>query len=289
MFDIVSLIIAFGGGILGAALGAVPSFAFVGLLVLVSVAIQAGGGPGDFLGNVAFGAWGPHVGGFATGVAAAGYAASQGKHDSGKDVVSALFGKGWDVLLVGGIFGLVGYVINWALSQVGLPWTDTIALTVVLSGVITRLVWGKSGLLGKVADGTTRYKTFQNNVGMNIVLGLGVGLLSSFMARVLGAEGAGTVAMFGFSALSLVFAIAGLGIPATHHISLPAAVAFMASGSLVWGAIFGIMGALMGDFWYCTLNEHGDTHIDQPAATIATLTSLSLILGAIGVYSALPF
>lgn len=284
MFNILSLVIAFGAGIFGAAIGALPSFIFVGLLVLVAVAIQAAGGPPDFLGNVVFGAFGPHVGGFASGVAAAGYAMSQGRMESAKDIAPGMFTKGWDALAIGGLFGIVGYVINWALTLVGVPWTDTVALTVVLSGAITRLVWGKTGLLGKVPEGAKRYATFQHNIGVNIILGLGVGLFSGYLAHVIGADAGGGVVGFGLSAFSLILALMGLSIPATHHVSLPAAVAFVASGSFVWAAIFGIAGALLGDFWGSTINEFGDTHIDPPAATIATLTSLSLLLAAIGIY-----
>lgn len=181
--DILGLVIAFGAGIFGAALGALPSFIFVGLLVLVAVAIQTAGGPPDFLNNVVFGAFGPHVGGFASGVAAAGYATARGRMDSGKDIAAGVFTKGWDALAIGGLFGIVGYLINWlfGLAGGGGSWTDTIALTVVASGIITRLVWGKTGLLGKVAEGSKRYTTFQHNLGVNIVLGLGVGLFSGYL------------------------------------------------------------------------------------------------------------
>lgn len=288
MFNIINFIIAFGGGIFGASLGAVPAFAFVGVLVLVGVAIQAGGGGGDFIGNVAFGYFGPHVGGFAAGVAAAGYAASKGKLDSGKNVGAGLMLNRPDVLLVGGVFGLVGYVINWFFSLAGFPWTDTVALTVATSGIIVRLIWGKTGLTGKVAEGKIRYAAFSDHLMSNIVLGLGVGLFSAALVVGVGVNNGGASLGFGFSAASLVFAIMGLKIPATHHISLPAAVATVASGGLMWGAIFGILGALVGEFWGNTLNDFGDTHIDPPAATIATLTSFSLLLGALGIYHLLP-
>jgi hypothetical protein len=280
--DILGLVIAFAAGIFGAALGALPAFIFVGLLVLVAVAIQTAGGPPDFLGNVVFGAFGPHVGGFASGVAAAGYATARGRMESGKDIAVGVFTKGWDALAIGGLFGIVGYLINWLFGRAGVPWTDTVALTVVASGIITRLVWGKTGLFGKVAEGAKRYTTFQHNLGVNIVVGLGAGLFSAYLFHVIGAEGGGGVVGFGFSAFSLILALMGLSIPATHHVTLPAAVIFGFSGSFVWAAIVGILGALVGEFWGCTLNEHGDTHIDPPAATIATLTSLALILAAVG-------
>jgi hypothetical protein len=288
MFSLANFVIAFGGGIFGASLGAVPAFAFVGVLVLVGVAIQAGGGGGDFLGTVAFGYFGPHVGGFAAGVAAAGFAASRGKLDSGRNVGAGLMLNHPDVLLIGGLFGLVGYGINWLFGLVGFPWTDTIALTVATSGIIVRLIWGKTGVLGKVTAGQTRYAAFSDHLLQNIVLGLGVGLFSAGLVVGVGVDHGGSILGFGFSAASLLLALVGLKIPATHHISLPAAVATAASGGLLWGAVFGILGALAGEFWGNSLNDHGDTHIDPPAATIATLTSLSMLLAFLGVYQILP-
>ncbi len=288
MFSLIGLIIAFGGGIFGASLGAVPAFAFVGVLVLVGVAIQAAGGDGSFTGTVAFGYFGPHVGGFAAGVAAAGYAASKGKLDSGRNVGVGLMINQPDVLLIGGLFGMVGYVINWVFGLVGFAWTDTVALTVATSGIIVRLIWGKTGVTGKVASGQSRYAAFSDHLLTNIVLGLGVGIFSAALVLGVGVAKGGSVLGFGFSAFSLIFAIMGLKIPATHHISLPAAVATAASGGLIWGIIFGILGSLLGEFWGNTLNDHGDTHIDPPAATIATLTSLSLLLAFVGVYKILP-
>ncbi len=296
MFNIVSLIAAFGGGILGAAFGALPAFIFVGFLVLVGVAIQAAGGGSDWFGTIAFGIFGPHVGGFAAGVAAAAYAANKGKLANGKDIGVGLMGlNSPDVLLVGGIFGLVGYVINWVFSLVGFPWTDTVALTVVTSAIIARLIWGKTGVFGKVAGGQSRYAPneatqwlpWANDPLQLLVIGLGVGIMSSAFVLALPDKG-GALLAFGLSAASLVLLQFGAKIPVTHHISLCAAVAAGASGSLVWGALFGVLAAFWGVFIANTLLVHGDTFIDPPASTIAPLTSLSLALAALGVYQMIP-
>ena len=80
-----SLFAAFGGGLLGAAIGAVPVFVFTGLLAIVGVAAAASGGT-ELIG-VAFGpVMGPHVS-FGGGVAAAAYAASKGHLKTGRDVI----------------------------------------------------------------------------------------------------------------------------------------------------------------------------------------------------------
>lgn len=59
----------------------------------------------------------------------------------------------------------------------------------------------------------------------------------------------------------------------------------MASGSLIWGAVFGVSAAIVGEFMADLLVVRGDTHINPPAATIAALTSVSLLLAALGVYN----
>jgi hypothetical protein len=63
--------------------------------------------------------------------------------------------------------------------------------------------------------------------------------------------------------------------PVTHHLALPAAVAASLAGNLWIGALFGILGVFIGDFFGKTMNS-GDTHVDPPAITIALLTTLAL-------------
>ena len=54
---------------------------------------------------------------FAGGVAAAGYAGRKGKLASGTDILSSLNGLGEpDVLLVGGIFGVLGFLIHYCIG-----------------------------------------------------------------------------------------------------------------------------------------------------------------------------
>lgn len=295
MFTLTGLLVAFVSGIFGAAVGALPAFIMVGFLVLAGVAIQAAGGGGDYLGIAPFGAWGPHVGGFAAGVAAVAYAAKQGKHETGRDILAGMMGKNSpDVLLVGGIFGIIGYVLNWLFALPG-AWTDSIALTVVVSAIIARFAFGKTGLLGKVAAGEKRYSPpaancwvpWQHKPLQLLMIGLGAGTFSAYLALAV-PNGGGVVLGFGFAAASLVFLQFGTQIPVTHHIALPAAVAAAASGSLLWGLIFGVLAAFVGEFMANTFCAWGDTHIDPPAATIWPMTSLSILLATLGVYQMIP-
>jgi len=298
--SLTGVFVALAGGIFGTAIGALPAFIFVGFFIIAGVAAQAAGGGADFLTTVPLGAlFGPHTGGFAAGVAGAAYAAKKGKLSAGRDIATAVMGlNSPDALLIGGLFGIVGYVINWLLSQVGFAWTDTIALTVVLSAIIVRLVFGKTGVFGKPAEGmkrfapddATKWLVWQSDLAQRIVIGLGAGLMSAYIALTLGPDRGGVVLGFGFSAASLIFLQYGTKVPVTHHITLVAAVAATASGSLIWGAAFGILAALVGEVVSCLVYDYGDTHIDPPATTIALLTSLSLAVQALGIYTliALP-
>lgn len=193
------IVVAFGGGIFGAAVGALAAFEFVGLLVIAMTVVQIiTGASSDFI-TFPFGLFGPHTGGFAAGVAATAYAAKKGKLGSGRDITAGLSGlAAYDVLLVGGVFGAVGYIIAWGLNQIpafpsGNAWTDTVALTVVISGVVSRLVFGKTGLFGKPEQGIRHcyppqdkcWIPYHSRIPQLSVLGLGIGLMGQlFMPEV---------------------------------------------------------------------------------------------------------
>ena len=289
--EIVSLFVAFGGGIFGAAVGALGAFVILGFLIMLGVAAQAAGG--DLLGISLGAAFGPHVGGFASGVAAAAYAAHKGKIDTGRDIVSALMAlNSADVLLVGGIFGIFGYVVQYGYSLILSGWTDTIALTVVTSAVVARLLWG-NGLFGRVAEDNDRFSPnegtewvpWQSSFSQRAVIGLGAGILSAYIAVQLGAENGGVLLGFAISAISLALLGLGVQVPVTHHITLVAAVAAITSGSVIWGGVFGFVAGVIAEYISNTFQTHGDTHIDPPAATIVTLTTVIIIFGKVGIFS----
>lgn len=291
--NILALVAAFGGGVIGAYMGAVPAFVMTGVFALVGGAITASGGDGSVIINsLAFGSFlGPHIA-FAGGVAAAAYAGRQKKLESGADVVSSLNGLGAPaVLVVGGVFGVIGYIVSALIGMTPLgPLTDLPGITVVILGIAARYLFGSTGLTGKYTGNGPRVwfstgKGFANNV----VLGAGVGLAVSFVAATLADNAAALgilpIICFGFSAVTLLFACAGLACPATHHMSLPAGLAAVVgigawgpSGALL-GVVFGILGSLLGDLFGNTFNSHCDSHIDPPATTIFILTIVVNLIG----------
>jgi hypothetical protein len=80
----------------------------------------------------------------------------------------------------------------------------------------------------------------------------------------------------------------GFSAPVTHHMTLPASVAAVgvavAGGSqivaILVGAVAGILGALLGEFFSRLFQIHGDTHIDPPANAIIAM-SVVIVLGTI--------
>ncbi|WP_142857111.1 hypothetical protein [Salinigranum halophilum] len=337
------LLAAFAGGAFGAALGALPAFCFTGFMVIAGEAanlaagavVEAGsidlGGAGvaaGITGNVAFGTvFGPHIS-FAGGAAAAAYAAKKGYMDFGFDYheaknIPAALGTKPDVLVVGGLFGILGYIITAISGTVGLPW-DPIAIAVVLSAVAHRLVFGYdligevrgSGILdmgpfereemrpaqssaGAMTDGgetkqrlaTEPWLGHQYKWGNVAMIGLVAGLIGGVTALTTGSA----FLAFGISAASLTFLNLGVAqIPVTHHMTLPASTAALAvtggvaevgAVAMVVAGVFGVSGALTGEVVQRVFYAHADTHFDPPAAAIVVNTFFIAVLAIVGVFS----
>ena len=314
-FSVALILAAFAGGIFGAAIGGQPAFIFTGFMVMIGVANSLAGGGFDFLTNVAFGpVFGPHIS-FAGGAAAAAYAGRVGRLESGRDIGTPLTASGPMVLLVGGLFGAGGALVQVGLAAIlatvgsggtPVPLTDTVALTVGISGIAARLMFGRSGLFGSLEDdsrergrlragGAQVWVAHQQSILQTIMLGIGAGGLSAWAVTFFTAAGdqyatAAGILMFGVSAVSLLMLQFGLPGPVTHHMSLPAAVT--AAGvlslgvggnvALIVGALGGVAGALLGELYARLFLIHGDTHVDPPALAIATMATVVVIVRVIG-------
>ena len=292
--DFTMLITAFGGGLLAAAIGGVPSFVFTGLTVIAAIFGGEAGVP--IVGALSFGSFfGPHVA-FGGAVAGAAYAKSKGLLEDGQDIVTPLFKTGdAGVLVVGGIFGIIGFVIQFLLGTVlggaigNTGWTDTVALTVFISDALVRLIFTKSGLTGKYT-GTEKRAYFPTGKRLSflIVVGLGIGVVIGGLAATLGQlaidgsyaalylfQNVGSIG-FGIAAVSLAFLCMGLPLEGYHHVILPAGttamIVFAATANpfaaIIGGAVMGIITSLWGEWAGMTFNSYADSHIDPPAATI---------------------
>ena len=301
MFDVLSLLLAAGGGFFAAAIGGLHAFIFTGFLALAGHAIMFAGGSSDFLGFAAFGPlFGPHIA-FAAGVAAVAYAARTSNQVGGKDIGVPLIAlERPDVLLVGAGFGMLGYIIQFGISKIpGFgSLTDSIALTVIISAFIVRLAFGRSSIFGNLPDGAgwgrfaprddAAWVRWHEKFVPNTVLGFFTGLLAAGVCIQLakfypqwGEQGAAYTLVFGLSAMSLFFLSLGLSFPVTHHMTIIGGLAGLkflpivggnGIAAMFIGAVAGMLSAWCGELFARLWHDHGNTHIDPPAAAIWPMT-----------------
>ncbi|EJZ85673.1 hypothetical protein HMPREF9241_01217 [Schaalia turicensis ACS-279-V-Col4] len=301
------LLMAAAGGVFGTMIGANYAFSFTGVTILLGFGVAAATGSTTVLDYVSFGpAFGPHIA-FAGGVAAAAYAAKKGYLKSGgKDINSPLAGLGKpDVLLIGALFGVGGYLFQKLVALV--PWfgthTDSVAFTVVCSGILVRVVFGKTGVFHSITkpEGTTRWLDWQETPGQLLTVSAFAGLFASGIATMLvgyiapnSANGGVIIANaqaipFGISALCIFFVAGGLKFPVTHHMTISAGLAavlfFNATGSgmlaVLVGTCFGVLAGFAGEYFARWTYAHGDTHIDPPAGVIWLMNTLAVSAAAL--------
>jgi hypothetical protein len=303
-----TLLLCFGGGIVGAALGGLFSFVICGLLVLAGCFVVLNGGSEFLLLQAGLGPiFGPQAGGFAAGTAAVAYAAGVRKNlpsASGKDILSPLIGTSWDVLLVGGLTAVIGHLLVQLFGQIPIvKQADCIALSVIATQVAARLLfqrempWGnrasirEHGYLG-TNSGSLSWVPWMAEPGRLIVFSLGVGLLSGAIAMgtktvldpmlakgLVSASGAFVVPLilaWGIAAVSLVGLELGAGevqkFPVWHCQAVLSALAFLLFGSLAAAAVVGVLAGLLQEMAARMMWNHGATHIDPPAGAIAVGT-----------------
>lgn len=331
-------LVAFGGGAFGAAIGGLRALGLAGLVVAAGEAIEISqtgfrAGAGDLVGlgstgvtaHIGLGPWlGPHVA-FGGAVAAAAYAARQGPDPTGfafheAKQISRALGPRPDVLLVGGLFGVVGLLIAHLSVGLALPW-DPLAGSIVLSGFLHRLTFGYPAIgslrrnpldMSPYERGQRRRPVSEEGATLApderrfvvepwlpgrygwtdaTALGLVVGIVAAFATHQTGSP----LLAFGVSAATLLFLDLDRPsdpLPATHHVAWVAGVAVVAVGvdasSPVWiaivvGAGFGIVTGLVGEVAQRLFYAHGDTHLDPPAVAIVVGTFLVALLDIFGV------
>lgn len=327
------LLVAFAGGAVGAAVGGYAAYGLAGLVVTVGeiarVTSGAGGSPlvadsptlanAGVTGLVGYGpVLGPHVA-FAGGAAAAAYAGRKGHLDTDFPYheakhLAAPLGPRPGALLVGGVFGVLGYWLAQLSLRLGLPW-DPVAASVVVSALLHRAVFGYP-LLGRLdtdlldmspyddgdrrmaADGdgaqslAGRYVVepwlpYQSEWATVTLLGLVVGVFAGFLAVTTGSY----FLAFGIAATGLLFLTAGVErFPVTHHMALPAGIAALAlpgagpTTAVLVGGAFGVLAGLVGELAQRTLYAHADTHLDPPSVAIVVTTLLVAVLDVLGVF-----
>lgn len=326
------LVVAFAGGLFAAAIGALPALGLAGVAIVVGEFLQLVSGeeastafpgldvvaaPLEATGITAIVGLGPFLGphvAFAGGVAAAAFVGrkqtidTEFRYHQAKQIARPL-PRSPSVLFVGGIFGVIGFVLARLIAGVGVP-VDPIALVVVLSALAHRLAFGYY-LIGRVRGldrsildmspfeegeywGDEANETAQGTGGRHVVepwlpgysdwksvglIGAGVGFGSAILAILTGS----VFLAFGLALASLLALSWGyFDLPVTHHVALPASIIALAVkadplGGLLGGVVFGIGGAVLGELAGRVCYAHGDTHLD-PAFLSILLTSLALTI-----------
>jgi len=306
--DFLVLLFSFCGGIIGAAFAPVTSFVVVGFTGLLGVIAVISGSQFDWIGVIPLGPlFGPNIA-FVGGVAAAAFAGRKGFMETGKDIVKPLASlKKPSVLLVGGIFGILGYSVNHYIGILMPGKIDSLALTIVILGLLGKLIFssqGIEGIVGKVPQEVKsvggRYSVRSSGVWLpwmntafeKAIIAIGIGGGSAYITYIMlqNPSTAPVAAFVGFflSAASLIWLEFGHPIPVTHHITLCASYATVASGgNLIWGIAGALIAAFSADFLAKTFNTYGgDAHVDPPSMGIAFTSVLLLgIFPFIGFYT----
>lgn len=286
---IYGIMAAFGGGILGATLGALPMFIMTGFIGFIGAAMQMSNSnmAEMFSGDIIFGALtGPQVA-FAGGVAAAAFAAHRLELlEAGSDIITPLFKfKSTSTIIIGGVFGVIGFLATNGLAAAGYP-GNGVALSVIITGGIVRLMLGHRGIATKRSVKEREIEELRkarkekigflhmDDLRMNFVIALGLGMIFSFVSLKTGVVELG----FYFSAASLVLLQFGYSIPLTHHITLTCSIAAAATGSIWIGIIFAVIAWFIGDLWEKYVNARDDTWWDTPSASIAICSLIMLML-----------
>ncbi|GAA3586964.1 hypothetical protein GCM10022222_84580 [Amycolatopsis ultiminotia] len=309
--DVLALAGAAFGGFVGATFGALIAFVLCGLGVVTGVVVLIATGDPGFLDTVGFGAmFGPQVS-FAGGVAAAAYAGRHGWLADGRDIVTPLATlRRPGVLLVGAAFGVAGSLVQDGVTAIpGFgTWTNPAALSVVVTAVAARLMFGRTGLIGRHRGGATGWARFAPNAEhvwlacqqtprMAGTLGLFVGGFSAWASVALLAahpQASDVIYLgFGISALSLICLAFGVEVPATHHITIVSATAVGAfaaiwspAGPTAWalvlvGAVAGAITGFAGEGFSRLWLIRGDSHIDPPASSIWPMTLVVSLVAAV--------
>lgn len=309
---ILELVLAFIGGCLGASVSALAGFLLFGLFGVVGflslMLTHQDAGIVSLAGGVLLK---PSIC-FLGGLVATAYARRQGLVQCGKDIGRALVEfKRFDVVLVGGLGGMAGYLVTRLLDRGVGGKVDTVAVTVFAVAMALKYAWGMTKTHDCAASShavPSPYRFFERlskpagKTGLSLLVGLGSAALTwRLCLDPRTAPFAGLLA-FCLSALSLYFLFLAVPVPATHHFSGPAAgavVTWMAAHGggttghgevlvvLLWGTAAAQLGMLSGDVMGRLFFDEGDIHVDPPAMGIMVSTALIMgVLPLTGVYHA---
>ena len=286
-----NILAAFGAGALAASIGAVNAFIMTGILAIVAGVGTCLGVDSGFTAAFAFGTvMGPHMS-FAAGAAATAFAKKKGYIDNGCALGQGLaFLNKADVLVVGGVFGIIAYLIaDFVVAKIfgGLiPFgTDNPGMTVVISGIIARLCFTDNGIKSKnptlLAKGDALVALLVRAIALSLMAG-GTGVALDAAGYSLAGW---NLILFGLAAVSLIFP----GMASWHHIGIISGYATMIGvgaglagfGVVILAVVAGVAAALLCNMENCLINTEVDSHIDGEGFSICLMTIVLNVVASI--------
>lgn len=263
-----TLLLAAGGGLIGTLTGGAEAFIIYGFVLIVQTILTSAGHDmtffNQYLANLLFL---PCVM-FSAAVPATGYAARRHDIRSWEIDRSLAFTNDAGVLLVGALTGVIGYLIIALASNAGFP-GDAGALSVVTVAVITRIIFPKDRIVNKDAGRVFRDV---NRWCFELTTAAAVSALTAFFVMKTGIVTVGF--MMSASLMILQLFQRTQFFPTTHQITMVAALAAAASGSILPAVLFGCLAHIIFTLFGGWLNMGCGTHIDPPAVAILTCSLL---------------
>ena len=323
MSILIAVILAFLGGVAATCIGALGSVILCAFVALAGVCAVMAGCEYNIATQIAFGFFlSPHLG-LGPAACALGYAAKKGLVEDSKGIALPLMMLGRpDVLIMGGIFAVASYFIKIGLDQVfGPGGIDSVSLTIVIVGIIAKILFGNQGLIGKVPEGDKRFGISSQNIwmphmpaaegityalfaaGASAVAGWLFWEMSEYGKHVMETnEVVGQNIMinaqfpvFALAVIFLILLVCGLPCPVFHHVGLSSCYGAMgayAAGAgeltvLIWAISCGILSHFVADWLANIFLVYGDGYVDPPSLSMAFMSVFTFIIfPAIGFYSA---
>ena len=312
---LITVLLSFCGGVAATCIGALGSVILCAFVALAGICGVMAGCEFNIVLNFAFGYFlSPHMG-LGPAACALGYAKKRGYVEDSKGIGLPLMmlGKA-DVLVVGGLFAIASHYICVGL-QTALPGKiDAVSSTIVIAGLVAKLLFGNEGLIGKVPEGDKRFGVNSKNNWMpHMPFGDGInywlfsacaGCISAWLwweindyGIQVGSEAIQIIAQFPIFALAVIFLIllvCGLPCPVWHHIGLTSSYAAMTAFAyganemevLLWGIAWGAVCHFVADFLADIFLVYGDGYVDPPSMTMMVCSIfIYIIFPAIGLYN----
>lgn len=268
MFSASTALLAFFVGIVGCIFGGTQTFIVTGFVGLFIYALQAVGIQSPFLTETLLNTvFLPAIIFNAASVSTA-YAAKHYDIEGWDVNHSLLFTHDPIVSLMGGLGGVIGYIVFAFARGIGLP-ADQGSFSVILVGVLTRLLlgnghWTNPNATAYYKKEGARYWAFQlvNALGICGLTALVLEQMDPAFYNIVFNISAALILLSGFDQQRRTY-------PTTHHETLVVAYAMAATGAdVVLSIAFGMLSNLIYLLFARYFNENCDTHIDPPAVAI---------------------